>query len=169
MTIEIWPTSALLKTLIIGLLVPLPLSLWFWTDPPSSAKPDALLRWVDHKRREEDNQNQFLLGPELFRIHATFHRPTTEAQMIPGEGNIFLEWIQNCINRDEKIVKGHKELGISRNLQGEEWLEENRFILYHGKVYVPLDSMLRVDIVRAYHDSSYRSPWSLENNGTCIP
>ena len=73
--------------------------------------------------------------------------------MIPGEGNIVLEWVQNCINRDEKVVKALKELGISRNLQGEEWSEENELILYHGKVYVPLDSILRFDIVRAHHDS----------------
>ena len=35
-----------------------------------------------------------------------------------------------------------KELGTSRNLRGEEWSEENRLILYHGKVYIPLDSKL---------------------------
>ena len=62
--------------------------------------------------------------------------------MIPGEENIFLEQIQNCINRDEKVVKALKELGTFRNLQGEEWSEENGLILYHGKVYIPLDSAL---------------------------
>ena len=74
--------------------------------------------------------------------------------MIPGEWNIFLEQIQNCTDRDEKVVKALKELGTSRILQGEEWSEENGLILYHGKVYVPLDSTLRFDIVRAHHDSS---------------
>ena len=54
-----------------------------------SAKPDALSRRVDHKRGEEDNQNQILLGPELFHINATFRRPTTGAQMIPGKGTCF--------------------------------------------------------------------------------
>ena len=73
-----------------------------------SAKPDALSRQVDHKREEEDNQNQILLGPKLFHINATFCRPTTGAQIIPGEGNIFLEWIQNCINMDKKVVKALK-------------------------------------------------------------
>ena len=62
--------------------------------------------------------------------------------MIPGEGNMFLERIQNCTDRDEKVVKALKELGTSRNLQGEEWSEENGLILYRGKVYVPLDSTL---------------------------
>src|SRR3979490_1147303 len=36
-----------------------------------SAKPDALSRRADHKRGEEDNQNQVLLGPNLFHIDAT--------------------------------------------------------------------------------------------------
>ena len=71
---------------------------------------------IDHRRREEDNQNQILLGPKLFHNNATFCGPTTGAQIIPGEGNMFLEWIQNCINRDEKVVKAIKELGTSRNL-----------------------------------------------------
>ena len=38
-------------------------------------------------------------------------------------------------------MKVLKELGTSRNLR-EEWSEENGLILYHGKVYVPLDSKL---------------------------
>ena len=83
-----------------------------------SAKPDALSRWVDHKRGKGDNQNQILLSPKLFHINATLRRPTTGAQIIPREGNMFLEWIQNCINRDEKVVKALKKLGTSRNLWG---------------------------------------------------
>ena len=53
---------------------------------------------------------------------------------------------------DEKVVKALKELGTFRNLR-EEWSEENGLILYHSKVYVPLDSKLQFDIVRAHHDS----------------
>ena len=29
---------------------------------------------------------------------------------------MFLKWIQNCTNRDEKAVKALKELGTSRSL-----------------------------------------------------
>ena len=76
-----------------------------------SAKPDALSRWVDHNRGEEDNQNQILISPKLFHINATFRRPTTGAQIIPGEGNMVLEQIQNYTNRDKKVVKALKELG----------------------------------------------------------
>ena len=32
--------------------------------------------------------------------------------MIPEEENMFLEWIQNYINRDKKVVKALKELSV---------------------------------------------------------
>ena len=54
---------------------------------------------------------------------------------------------------DEKVVKALKELGPSGNLRGQEWTEENGLVLYRGKVYVPLDSQLRHDIVKAHHDT----------------
>ena len=40
-----------------------------------------------------------------------------------------------------------------RNLRGEEWSGETGLILCHGKVYVPLNSKLQFDIVRAHHNS----------------
>jgi hypothetical protein len=33
-------------------------------------KPDALSRWADHGSGQGDNDNQMLLAPELFWIHA---------------------------------------------------------------------------------------------------
>ena len=52
-------------------------------------------------------------------------------------------------------MKALKELGTSGNLRGEEWAEENGLIFYCGKVYVPLDSNLWYDIVKAHHDASF--------------
>ena len=81
-----------------------------------------------------------MLGPELFQIDAT----TTEAaaQLAPGEGDEFLDHIRNCADRDKAVVKALKELGTSRSLRGEQWSEEEGLILYHNKVYVPLDPKL---------------------------
>ena len=103
-----------------------------------SAKPDALSRRADHKRGEEDNQNQTLLGPELFHVDAT----TTEvaAQLASGEGNEFLDCVRNCSDQDEAVVKALKKLGTSRSLRGEEWSEENGLILYRNKVYIVIES-----------------------------
>ena len=36
--------------------------------------------------------------------------------MVVGEGDTFLDHVQNCTNRDEKVVKALKELGPSGNL-----------------------------------------------------
>ena len=80
---------------------------------------------------------------------------TTEvaAQLASGEGDEFLDHVRNCSDRDEAVVKALKELGTSRSLRGEEWLEEDGLILYHNKVYIPLDPKLRHDIVKAHHDT----------------
>ena len=89
---------------------------------------------------EEDNKNQTFLGPELFHVDVT----TTEAgaQLAPGEGDEFFDRVRNCADRDEAVVKVLKELGTSRSLRGEEWSEEDGLILYHNKLYVPLDPKL---------------------------
>ena len=117
----------------------------------NSAKPDALSRRVDHKQGEEDNQNQVLLSPDLFHVNA--NTTATGAQLVPGEGDVFLDRVRNCADQDEKVMKALKELGISGNLRGEEWSEESGLVLYRDKVYVPLDPKLRHDIVKAHHDT----------------
>ena len=112
-----------------------------------SAKPDALSRRVDHKQGEDDNQNQTLLGPDLFHVNAT------GAQLVPGEADDFLNRVRECKDRDEKVVKALKELGTSGNIRGAEWSEEDGLILHCNRVYVPLDTKLRHNIVRAHHDT----------------
>ena len=95
---------------------------------------------MDHKQGEEDNQNQALLSPDL--VHVNANTTATGAQLVPGEGDVFLDQVRNCADRDEKVVKALKELGISGNLRGEEWSEESGLVLYCDKVYVPLDPKL---------------------------
>ena len=81
-----------------------------------------------------------MLGPELFHVDAT----TTEAaaQLAPGEGDEFIDRVRNCADWDEAVVKALKEPGTSRSLRGEELSEEEGLILYHNKVYIPLDPKL---------------------------
>ena len=115
-----------------------------------SAKPDALSRRADHNTGEDDNKDEVLLKPELFiqKIGAL----TTQVPFV-GPEQMIIDRIRSCEDRDEAVVKALKELGISRNIRGEEWSDEDGLILYRGKVYVPLDSRLRHDIVKAHHDS----------------
>ena len=44
-----------------------------------------------------------------------------------------------------------KRAGI-RELRGNEWKTEGDLVLKEGKVYVPKDEELRVEIIRLYHD-----------------
>src|SRR5215469_1290697 len=97
--------------------------------------------------------NQVMLTPELFHLRAM------GAQLIPTLADGFIERVKRCVERDEKVVKVLKELGTSTNLRGGEWKEEDGLVLFHGKVYIPLDPQLRHDIVQAHHDSySARHP-----------
>ena len=49
-------------------------------------------------------------------------------QLVPGEGDTFLDQVKNCAEWDEMVVKALKELGNSGNLQGEEWSEEDGLV-----------------------------------------
>jgi len=53
-----------------------------------------------------------------------------------------------------KVVKEmkKKKAGI-KMLRDEEWREENGLLLKEGKVYVPKDEALRVEVIRLHHDT----------------
>ena len=114
----------------------------------SSGKPDALSRRVDHQPEKQDNTNQILLKPELFKIKAT------EGVLLEGTDEEFLDRIRKCKERDEAVVKAFKELdGQIGTVRGTEWKEEGGVVLFNGKIYVPKDLQLRHDIVHAHHDT----------------
>ena len=39
-----------------------------------------------------------------------------------------------------------------KELRGEEWKIERELVLKEGKVYVPKDEELRVEVIRLHHD-----------------
>jgi len=41
-------------------------------------------------------------------------------------------------------------------LRDEEWREENGLMLRDGKVYIPKDEKLRVEVIQLYHDTPVR-------------
>jgi hypothetical protein len=51
---------------------------------------------VDHKRGEEDNQNQILVTPDLFHVDAK--STETGAQLVPGEGDDFINCVRDCMD-----------------------------------------------------------------------
>src|SRR5882672_3266902 len=123
-----------------------------------SAKPDALSRRKDHLTEGEDNQDQVMLPAKRFdkssepneSIAVTGDDPTRVT--LEGEEGGFLERVCNCTDRDDSVVRALKELGTERGLRSNEWQERDGLVLYRGKIYIPRDSQLRLDIVKAHHD-----------------
>src|SRR5882672_7747854 len=123
-----------------------------------SAKPDALSRRKDHLTKEGDNQDQVMLPAERFdksselneSVAVTGDDPTHVT--LEGEEGGFLERVRDCADRDDSVIRALKELGTERGLQSNEWQEKDILVLYRGKIYVPRDSQLRLDIVKAHHD-----------------
>ena len=86
---------------------------------------------------------------------------------IEGEGSTFLERVQNCANREYSVISALKELITDKGLCHEEWHENDGPILYRGRVYVPPNSQLRLNIVNVLHDSLITIPTTfLSTNST---
>jgi len=69
------------------------------------------------------------------------------------EGVDILERIRKSEARDDKVIKAvekMKKVGV-KMLRDKGWREEDRVMLKKGKVYVPKDKALRVEIIRLHH------------------
>jgi len=70
------------------------------------------------------------------------------------EGVDILDRIRKSGAKDDEVVKVVEEIkkaGI-KMLRDEEWQEEDGLLLKEGKVYVPKDEALRVEVIRLHHD-----------------
>ena len=80
------------------------------------------------------------------------------------EGVDILDRIKRLGVKDDEVVKVIEEMkkaGI-KMLRDEEWREEGGLMLKEGKVYVPKDEALRVEIIRLHHDTpvgGYGGQW----------
>jgi len=80
------------------------------------------------------------------------------------EGIDILEKIRKSEARDDEVIKAVEEMkkaGV-KMLRDEEWREENGLMLKEGKVYMPKDEALRVEIIRLHHDTpmeGHRGQW----------
>jgi len=65
-----------------------------------------------------------------------------------------VEKIKKARSKDEEIVRVVEEMKIAgvKTLRGEEWQIEGDLLLKEGKVYVPKDEKLRVEIIWLYYD-----------------
>ena len=112
-------------------------------------KVDGLSRRSDwEKGGEEDNKERTLLKPEWVQ--------KIQVEEMIVEGINILDKIRKSEAKDDemiKVVKEMKKAGV-KMLRDEEWREEDGLMLKEGKVYVPKDEVLRVEIIRLHHDMS---------------
>jgi len=115
-------------------------------------KANALSRRADHKEGiEHDNENVVLLKPKFFKV-----RTLRQGHLlIEGHEESILTKIEKSKDLDESVVKAVEELKKSstKQLQSEEWSEEQGLVLFRGKVYVPKNIKLQLEIIKLHHDT----------------
>jgi len=74
--------------------------------------------------------------------------------VVEGPKVDILEKIKKVRSKDEDIVRVVEEMKKARvkELRGNEWKIEGELVLKEGKVYVPKDEELRVEIIQLHHD-----------------
>jgi len=90
---------------------------------------------------EKDNENQVMLKKEWLEVRAM-------EQLVEGPEEEIVKKIKEARDKDEKVIKA----GVKK-LRNEEWQIEEGLVLKEGRVYVPKDEKLRVEIIRLHHDT----------------
>ena len=110
-------------------------------------KADRLSRRVDWKVGiDKDNDNQVFIKDNWIR--------NMYEVVVEGPEVDILEKIKKARSKDEdvvRVVEEMKKAGV-KELRGNEWKIEGELVLKEGKVYVPKDEELRVEIIQLYHD-----------------
>ena len=112
-------------------------------------KADGLSRRSDWEKGVlGDNEERTLLKPEWLK-----EKQVRVEEVIVKEVDI-LERIRKSKARDNEVIKAVEEMKKARvkMLRYEKWREEDRVILKKGKVYMPKDEALRVEIIRLHHN-----------------
>ena len=95
---------------------------------------------------EKDNENQvFIKDYWLYNLsEVVIERPEVG----------ILEKIKIARSKNKevvRIVEEMKKVGV-KILRGEEWQIERNLVLKEGKVYMPKDEVLRIEIIWLYYD-----------------
>ena len=110
-------------------------------------KADGLSRRPDWKVGvEKDNDNQvFIKNCWLCSLQEV---------VIEGPEIDIVEKIKKARSKDEKVVRIVEEMKKARvkELRGEEQKIEGDLVLKEGKIYVPKDVELRVEIIQLHYD-----------------
>jgi len=110
-------------------------------------KADGLSQRADWKIGvDKDNDNQIFIKDNWIR--------SMYEVVVEGPEVDLLEKIKKARSKDEDIVRVVEEMkkaGV-RELRGDEWKLEEDLVLKEGKVYVPKDEELRVEVIRLHHN-----------------
>ena len=124
----------------------------------SMRRADSLSRRIDWAEGvERDNKNQVMLKKEWLKVRAM-------EQLVEGPEKEIVKRIKKARDKDEEVIKVVEEMkkaGV-KTLRDEEWQIEEELVLKEGKVYVPKDEKLRVEIIWLHHDmliAEYERQW----------
>ena len=115
-------------------------------------RADPLSRRPDHEEGvSSDNFGQTLLKPEFFAIKAMQpgHTSTVDDKQLLVRIKKALEDDKMTKNYKALLASGPREFG--KELQ--DWNMENGLLLRRGKVYVPKDMNLRIELLKLHHDT----------------
>jgi len=82
------------------------------------------------------------------------------------EGMDLLEKVKQLKVKDDEVIKAVEEMkqaGV-KILRDEEWREVNGIIYKEGKIYIPKDEKLRVEIIWLHYDmpvGGHRGQWKI--------
>ena len=110
----------------------------------SMGQADSLSRRTDWAEKvKKDNENQVMLKSEWLEIRAMKKRQW----LIKRAKEDIIEKIKKLKARDDEVIKA--EVKVLRN---KEWQIEDDLVSKEGKVYIPRNKKLRLEIIWLHHD-----------------
>ena len=75
-----------------------------------------------------------------------------EQLLIEGAKEKIIEKIKKLEIKDDNVVEEMKKAGV-KVLRNDKWQIEYELVLKEGKMYIPKDEELRLEIIWLYHDT----------------
>jgi len=96
---------------------------------------------------ERDNENQVMLKEEWLEVRAM-------EQLVEGPEEEIVKKIKKARDKNEEVIKAVEEMKKVevKMLRNEKWQVEQGLVLKEGRVYIPKDEKLRVEIIQLHHD-----------------
>ena len=120
-------------------------------------KADGLSRRADWKvGTDKDNEDQIFIKDQWIR--------NMYEVVVEGPEVEIVEKIRKARSKDEdvvRVVKEMKKAGV-KELRENKWKIEGDLVLKEGKIYVPKDEELRVEVIQLHHDvpvAGHRGRW----------